>query len=119
MAPRVLHQLRRSIEAHRLAVEERGAERSRVMAFQPSRYINEEREARSVRFRKTVLAEPEDLAIEAIRELGAVAMAGHAVLKLAFEVLEAAALLPRRHRAAQAVGFARREAGRDHGELHH
>ena len=35
VAPRVLHQLRRGIEAHRLAVEKRGAEGRRVMAFQP------------------------------------------------------------------------------------
>ena len=57
VAARVLHQLRRRVEAHRLAVEQRRAERRRVVALDPGRDVDQQREARRVRFRKAVLAE--------------------------------------------------------------
>src|SRR3954470_4985574 len=72
-----------------------------------------------MRFGEAVLAEAQDLAEKGVGEFGAVAVPLQALLQLAFEMLQVAALLPRRHRAAQAIGFARRKANGDHRELHH
>src|SRR6185436_16338161 len=46
VAARVLHQLRRRVEAHRLAVEQPRAERRRVVALEPGRNVDQQREAR-------------------------------------------------------------------------
>src|SRR3954447_25584586 len=72
-----------------------------------------------MRFREAVLAEAQDLAEKGVGEFGTVAVPLQALLQLAFEVLQAAALLPCRHRAAQVISFARREAGGDHREPPH
>src|SRR3954466_2045389 len=89
-----------------------------MMAFQPGRDIDQQRKAGRMRFRKAVFAEAEDLPVEGIGEFGGVAVALHALLELVLELLEAAAAPPGSHRAAQAIGFAGRESGRDYGELH-
>src|SRR5690606_5724923 len=73
---------------------------------------------RGMRFREAVFAETLQLAVDLPRELLAVAVGAHAIDELALELLHAAALAPCRHRAAQLVGLARREARRDHGNLH-
>ena len=59
--PRVLHELRRRVEAHRLAVEQRGAERRRLVPLEPRRGVDQQREARRVRLGKAVFAEALDL----------------------------------------------------------
>ena len=73
MLLRVAHDLRRRIEAHRLAVEQRGREHIRVVAFDPGRGIDEVGEARRVAFGKAVFAEAFDLAEAALGELRVVA----------------------------------------------
>src|SRR5208282_128236 len=67
-------------------------------------------------FGKAVLAEAENLLIDLPRELFVVAVPAHAVDQPPLERLQPALALPRRHRAAQLVGFARREVGGHHGE---
>src|ERR1700722_19795053 len=57
MGTRVAHQLRRRIEAHRLAVDERRAKCRGLMGFQPRRGVREQRKARRVRLREAVVAE--------------------------------------------------------------
>ena len=52
-------------------------------------------------------------------ELAVVAVVDHALDQLVVELVDAALALPGRHRAAQLVGLAAREAGRDHRDLHH
>src|SRR5262249_19087793 len=59
---RVAYQLRWLIEAHRLTVEDGGAEGVRIVALDPGRYVDQVREARRVALRKAILAEPFDLA---------------------------------------------------------
>ncbi len=54
---RVAHQLRRLIKAHRLAVEDGGAEHVRIAAFDPRRGVNQKRKARRMAFGKAVFAE--------------------------------------------------------------
>src|SRR5262249_47168834 len=65
----VAHDLRRRVEAHGLAVEERRRKDRGIMALEPSRDIDQEREARGVRFRETVLAEALDLLEAALGKL--------------------------------------------------
>ena len=71
-----------------------------------------------MRFREAVFAEAQDLAVKRVGEFGGIAVVPHPLLQPLLELLQAAAPAPRRHRAAQAVGLARREPGGHHGELH-
>src|SRR6266436_4372138 len=50
----VLHQLRRRVKAHRLAVQERSEKRRRFMALEPCGNVGKQREAHRMRFGKTV-----------------------------------------------------------------
>ena len=118
VAARVLHELRRPVKTHWLAVEECGEKCRRLMAFQPCRDISKQRETDRVRFGKTVFAEAEYLAIDLFRELALVAVREHSGNEALLQVLQPAFALPCRHRAPQQVGFARRKTGGDHRELH-
>ena len=71
-----------------------------------------------MRFGKTVFAETEDLPEDAIGVLLLVAIPEQAVFKLFLERAEPALAFPGRHGATQLVGFARRETGSRHGDLH-
>src|SRR5271163_3696095 len=68
-------------------------------------------------FGKAVFAEAQDLLVDLPRELFVVAVLAHAVDQPPLEGLQAALALPRCHRAAQLVGFARREVSRHHRQL--
>ena len=69
MLLRVAHDLRRRVEAHRLAVEQRGGEHIRIVAFDPGGDIDEVREARGVAFGKAVFAEALDLLPSSARRI--------------------------------------------------
>ncbi len=114
----VAHDLRRRVEAHRLAVEERGGEHVRVVAFDPGRGVDQEGEARRVALGKAVLAEALDLAEAALGELAPVAVRHHAVDQLVAKVGDGADPLEGRHGAAQLVGLGGREARRHDGDAH-
>src|SRR6186713_2668755 len=72
-----------------------------------------------MRFGKTVFAEAQNLLVDLPRERFAVAARRHPVDQPLLELLEAALAPPRRHRAAQRIGFAWGEPRRDDRELHH
>ena len=117
---RVAHQLRRRVEAHRLAVEQRREEGVGVVALDPAADVGEQREAGGVALREAVFAEALDLLEDALGELARVALLDHA----ADQPLRGTAprpplALPGRHRAAQLVGLAGREVGGEHRDLHH
>ena len=114
----VAHELGRLVEAHRLAVEQRGAEDLRVVPLDPGRDVDEQREARRVALGEAVLAEALDLAEAALGELARVAVADHAVDELLAEGVDGAHVAEGGHGAAQLVGLVGREAGRDDGDLH-
>ena len=79
---RLLQQLRRLIEPHRLTVDEAGEKRRGAMTFQPARNIREQRERRRMRFRKAVLAEAFDLLVDLFGERFRVAVRAHALHEL-------------------------------------
>ena len=74
----VADDLRRRVEAHRLGVEERGAEDVRMPAFHPGRGIGDQRERGGVAFRKSVAAEAFELPEGLLGELLLVAVGDHA-----------------------------------------
>ena len=76
---RVAHELRRRVEAHRLAVEERAAERGGLVPLEPGRDVDEQGEARGVGLRKSVIAEAEDLLEHLAREALVIAARPHAL----------------------------------------
>jgi hypothetical protein len=119
VAARVLHDLRRGVETHRLAVQQRAGEGGRFVALQPGGDIHQQREAGGMRLGEAVFAEALDLHEDLPREVLLVAALAHAIDEAALELLEPALAPPCRHRAAQLVGFARGEARGDHRELHH
>ena len=115
----VLQQLVGTVEAHRLAIEQRAGEGRRLVALEPAAGVGEQGEAGRVRLRETVAAEALDLLEDARGELRAVAARQHPGGQRSRCVLQSAVALPRRHRTTQLVGLAGRVAGRDDGQLHH
>ena len=115
----ILNQLRRAVEAHRQAVENAAVERRWPVAFQPRGDVGQEGEAGGVGFREAVFAESLDLIENPLGELAIVAARQHAVDELLLEWFQTAAPLPRRHGAAQLVGFAGAESRRHHRQLDH
>src|SRR5690606_27630251 len=88
------------------------------VALEPRRDVDEEREARRMRFREAVFAEALDLLEQPLRELRRVAALEHPVDESPLEMAEPAAPFPGRHRAAKLIRLAGREARRDDRELH-
>jgi hypothetical protein len=103
--PRIAHDLRGGIEAHRLAVEQRAGEDRRIVAFQPGGHIGERGEGLRVAFRKAVVAEALDLFEAAFGEIAFVAAPDHAFDQLLLVVVDRAVAAERGHGAAQAIGF--------------
>ena len=87
VAARILHQLRRRIETHRLAVQQRGEEGGRVVALEPGGHIDQQGEACRMRFGKAVFAEAVDLLEDALGELARVAAFEHALDQAPLEML--------------------------------
>src|SRR5260370_5891639 len=114
----VADDLRRGVEAHRLAVEQRGGEAGGIAAFDPGRDVDEEREAGGVALREAVAAEALDLLEAAFREIARMVPRDHALDHLVAELVDDAGLLEGRHGTAQTIGIVGAEAGADDGDLH-
>lgn len=119
MLASIANELRRRVEAHRLAVEERRRERRGMPALEPRRDVDEERKARRVALGEAVAAEAPDALEDLLGEGGRVATGRHALDEPAAELVDrVAGTLPRGQGASQLIGLARREAGRDDREGH-
>ena len=117
MLARIAHKLGRRVEAERLRVQHRGQEDVGVAAFQPARGIDQQRETRGVAFGKAIFAEAFDLPEAALGEFALVALGGQPRDHAVAERLNRTGAAKGRHRAAQLVGFRRRETG-ENGDLH-
>src|SRR5688572_20663310 len=117
MALRVLDDGRGRIEAQRLAVQQRAGEGRGLVALDPGRDVDQEREARGMGLGKAVFAEAQDLLEDRFGPLARIPTLEHPGDELVAEGLEATAPLPRRHGAPKLVSLARREARGDHREL--
>src|SRR5581483_6645742 len=101
MAARIAHELCRRVEAHRLRIDERRAKGGRLVALQPRRHIDEERERRRMRFGEAVFAEALDLLAHLAGEGFRVAARAHAVDEPGLEFVEATFAPPGCHRAPE------------------
>jgi hypothetical protein len=114
----VAHDLGRRVEAHGLRVQQRAGEDAGVVALEPGRGIDQQREAGGVAFGEAVGAEALDLGKAALGEILVVAVRAHAAQEAGAELADVAVLLEGGERAAQAVGLLRGEARADDGDLH-
>ncbi len=119
MIPRVPHNLRRRIKTHRLTVQQRGRIHRRVIAFDPARRIHQQRKARRVRFRKTILAEPLESLEAPLRKLPRVAVLHHPLDEPRRKPRDVLFRRPRGDRPPQPFRLARREARRLDRQRHH
>jgi hypothetical protein len=71
MFARVAHQLRRRVETHRLAVQQRRQEGVGVVALEPGADVDQQRKAGGMAFGEAVFAEALDLLEDALGEVGA------------------------------------------------
>ena len=69
-------------------------------------------------FGKAVIAKTLDLPETAFGEFPLIMVGEHALDEFFAKLMDLAIALPGRHGPAQLVGFAGREAGADHGDLH-
>ena len=118
MLPGAAHQLGRGVKAHGLAVEQRTEESRWLMTLEPGRNIDQQRKARSVGLRETVVSKALDLIEDPLGEFRQITALGHARLQAAFEAFQPSPPLPGCHGPAQMIRFARRKACRHHGDLH-
>src|SRR5688572_11884797 len=101
MCPRIAHQLRGRVEAHRLAVEERSGEDRGVMAFHPGGGVGQQGKAGTMTFREAVFAETLYLAEDPFGEFPAVTTLAHSAQQTGAEMLHCALALPVGHGTAQ------------------
>src|SRR5258705_12186459 len=97
MLARVANELSRLVEAHRLAVEDGGAEDVRIVTLDPGRGVDQKRKARGVAFGKAVFAEAFDLAEAALGEVARIAAPGHPADELVAEEMHIAVVAKGRH----------------------
>ena len=114
----VADDLCRSVETHRLRIEEGAAEGCGEVAFQPARYVDEMREAGRVAFGKAVFAEAADLVEAALREIAIVAAPDHAFDHHVLQFIDHPAAAEGGHRLAQPVRLERGEFRRIERDLH-
>ena len=116
--PGVVDQRLRRVEAHRLGVEQRRAERRRVVALEPGADVDQVREADRVALREAVARERAQLRVEIVGERAVDPVGGHPLVEAVPHLLHLLDRPFRAHRPAQFVRLQRGEPGRVHRELH-
>ena len=117
--PRVGHQRLRRVEAHRLGVQQRRAERRRVVELEPRAVVDERREADRVALREAEVGERQHLVEDLsaprspVMSLAAMPSKNRSRSRSIFSVGALGA-----HRAAQLVGVGRGEPGDVDRDLH-
>ncbi len=114
----VAHERVRRPEPHRLGVEQRRAERSRLVVLDPRRGVDEVGEAHRVRLGEAVVGERLHLHEQLVGGVAGDAPVGHAGVQACPELLHARRGTFRAHRLAQFVGLGGREPGDVDGHLH-
>ena len=116
--PRVGHQRRRMIKAHRPVVEQRREERGGMVRLQVAAGVDEQREAGGVALGKSVERERLDAEDDLLLRLAGDAALAHAGAQLRLDGAHALDRALEAHRAAQLLGLAAGEAGRHHRHAH-
>ena len=118
VAAGVAHQGVRAPEAHRLGVEQRRAERRRLVVLEVRRRVHEVGERHRVRLGEAVVGERSQLHVQVVGDLAGDAPLGHAGVQPLLETLHPRRRALRAHRLAQLVGLRRREPGEVDRQLH-
>ena len=101
------HNLRGSIEAHRLGVEQRSREGRWMIVLDPGRHINELREGSGMTFRKAIGPKAPDLLEASLGEVALVAAANHAFDHVRLKCMNCSDVSECRHGASKLVCFLR------------
>ena len=112
------HDLGRRIKAHGLGIEQRRGEGGGMMAFEPGRDIDQEREAGGMAFRKTIFTKAFDLVEAVLREFSVIAPVRHAIHEHAFKGIDGAGMAEGRHGPPKAIGLIGGEFGGHNGQPH-
>ncbi len=118
VAAGVLHQRVRRVEAHGLGVEQRRAERGRVVQLDPRARVDEVGEGHRVALGEAEVGEGGELVEDLVGHLALDAPLGHALVEPGPQPLHPLAAALRAHGLAQLVGLARGEPGHVDGHLH-
>src|ERR1700692_2233491 len=110
----ILNELRRTVETHWLTIQHGRKKRLWLVAFEPTACVHQQREARGVTLRKSVVTESLDLLENAVRERLLVSPRGHAVHDAVVVFFETSLALPGGHRTPKLVGFTSRKACSHH-----
>ena len=102
----------RRVEAHRLGVEQRGAEGGRVVALEPGAGVDEVGEAHRVALREAVAGERRQLEEDVVGQLAGDAALGHARVEPVADLGHPLGRPLGAHRPAQLVGLGRRRSRR-------
>ncbi len=119
VAAGVLHDGRGGVETHGPRIEQGAGKGGRIVVLDPGGAPGDEGKTRGVALGESVLAEAADLLEDPLGKLLADALVGHAGDELLTVLLDAAALAPCGHVAAQLVRLSRRVVGRDDRKAHH
>ena len=104
MLARIADQLGDAVKAHRLGIEQGGAENLRMMTFHPGRGVGDLGEARGMALGKAVAAEALDLLEGPLGEIGRVALLDHAPDHLFLEFADPSSRFECCHRTTERVG---------------
>src|SRR5439155_16384886 len=115
MPLRVFHNGCRTVESHRLIIQESCGKRCEVVVFQISTGISDQREAGGVGFRKSVKCERSDREHDLILGFTRDAIAFHAGAEFGFDLLHPLFRTFESHSAAQFFGFTASESCDHHG----
>ena len=118
MFARIAHDLGGGVKAHGLAVQQRTGKGRRMVAFQPGRGIDQQRETGGMGFGKAVFAEPLDLGKAAVGEVGVIPARQHPFDEAVAKGADGAHALEGGERPAQPIRLLRGEACPHHGNLH-
>ena len=89
-----------------------------MVAFEPSRYIDQHGKGSGVAFRKPVFGKAFDLAKTTLRDLKSIPVPQHAIDKLILEGTDGAHPAKRSQRPAKVISLFWRKSGTNHGNLH-
>ena len=114
MPLRIFYQHCRRIKTHRLIVQNGAGKRGQVFHFEVCRGIRNQREAGSVRLRKSIQRKRADVLNDVVLRRGIEPVGRHAGAQLAFEIFHSLPGSAHPHGASQLFGFRAGEVGDRH-----
>ena len=118
MVTRIADNLGGCVKAHGLRIEQRGGKYSRGMMLDPSRHPNQPGKGNRMAFGKAIRAKAFNLPKTTLSKFRLITARDHAGDELIAKGVDRPQITEGGHRAAQLVGLAGGEIGRNNGQLH-